>query len=84
MLGWTGGAKGVAVQIPSDVEVGSAPPASKPRPSGGEGGKEGEVDGGGKVEGLFEKKLTKAEKKKVAEERRKAKKSAKLAKETEE
>jgi len=47
MLGWTGGAKGIAVQMPADLALGSAPPASKPRlddasGSGGTGGKEKE------------------------------------------
>lgn len=77
-LGWTGGAQGVAVQIPPEVEVGSAPPSSKPR-SKGDGGGGGEVVPAVETKGLFEKKLTKAEKKKIAEERRKAKKDAKLA-----
>jgi tRNA-binding EMAP/Myf-like protein len=31
MLGWAGGAAGVAVKLPEDHEVGSAPPAERPR-----------------------------------------------------
>jgi hypothetical protein len=76
MLGWTGGANGVAVQVPESIDIGSAPPSSKPRPKGEE-----PAAGAGPVEaGLFEKKLTKEEKKKLAEERRKSRKAAKEAK----
>jgi tRNA-binding EMAP/Myf-like protein len=78
MLGWTGGAQGVAVQIPESMELGSEPPSSKPRP-GTEPISSQETAGG--HEGLFEKKLTKEEKKKIAEEKRKAKKAAKGEKE---
>jgi hypothetical protein len=77
MLGWSGGAAGVAVQVPDSVEIGSSPPASKPRPSqGGEELPKGEESGGG----LFEKKLSKEEKKKLAEEKKIARKAAKDAK----
>lgn len=78
MLGWTGGAQGVAVQIPESMELGSEPPSSKPRP-----GTEpiSLQEAAGSHEGLFEKKLTKEEKKKIAEEKRKAKKAAKGEKE---
>lgn len=31
MLGWTGGAKGIAQKMPSSCLVGSAPPSSRPR-----------------------------------------------------
>lgn len=31
MLGWTGGAKGVAQKMPSSCQVGSPPPSSRPR-----------------------------------------------------
>jgi tRNA-binding EMAP/Myf-like protein len=73
MLGWTGGAAGIAVQIPESVEIGSAPPATKPRPNEGtEEAPSGPVTGG-----LFERKLTKEEKKKLAAEKRAAKKAAK-------
>jgi len=79
MLGWSGGAAGLAVQIPDDYAVGSAPPASKPR-RGGDESEEAAVPAAA-APGLFEKKLTKEEKKKLAEEKRKAKKAAKEAKE---
>lgn len=76
MLGWTGGAQGVAVQIPDNIALGSEPPSSKPRP-GGAAPVEPEA---AKVEGLFSPKMSKEEKKKIAEEKRKAKKAAKEAK----
>ena len=76
MLGWSGGGKGVAAQIPDEYEVGSSPPSSKPRPK-----EEVEsVPTETPLPGLFEKKLTKEEKKKLAEEKRKARKAAKAAK----
>jgi tRNA-binding EMAP/Myf-like protein len=78
MLGWTGGAAGVAVQMPTTLEIGTAPPASKPRPQG-EGTAE-DLPPTSQVQGLFEKKLTKEEKKKLAEEKRQARKAAKEAK----
>jgi hypothetical protein len=62
MLGWSGGAEGVAVQVPDSVEIGSSPPASKPRP--GQGGEE-LPQSVGAGPGLFEKKLSKEEKKKL-------------------
>jgi hypothetical protein len=76
MLGWSGGATGVAAQIPDSVKIGSAPPARKPRPI------EAETDEPkvAEAQGLFEKKLTKEEKKKFAEERRNARKAAKTVK----
>ena len=75
MLGWTGGAAGIAVQMPPELEIGSAPPSSKPRP------KEATSDlPESTVEGLFAKKLSKEEKKRIAEEKRKARKAAKEAK----
>ena len=83
MIGWPGGAKGVAVQLPDTFELGSAPPSSKPRMGGGsEGGNAAKTLAaeGGEVQGLFEKKLTKEEKKKLAEERRRVKEEAKSAK----
>mmetsp|Transcript_30232 Transcript_30232/g.69308 ORF Transcript_30232/g.69308 Transcript_30232/m.69308 type:complete len:189 (-) Transcript_30232:138-704(-) len=83
MLGWAGGAKGVAVQVPDSFPIGSAPPKIKPRLDGGgpseTGNAETEVGGG---EGLFEKKLTKEEKKKLAAQKREARRRAKEAKET--
>mmetsp|Transcript_25416 Transcript_25416/g.35640 ORF Transcript_25416/g.35640 Transcript_25416/m.35640 type:complete len:184 (-) Transcript_25416:185-736(-) len=78
MLGWTGGAKGIAVQIPEEFAVGSAPPSSKPRK--GEHDKPAAEADKPLEGGLFERKLTKEEKKKIAEEKRKAKKAAKEAK----
>ena len=81
MLGWSGGAAGLAVQIPEQFELGSAPPASKPRGKGGDESKEELPQQ--EVQGLFEKKLTKEEKKKLAAEKRAAKKAAKEAKATE-
>ena len=76
MLGWAGGAAGVAAQIPETVAIGEAPPATKPR-LGGAGGGAAEPLPASNVEGLFEKKLSKEEKKKLAEERRKTRKAAK-------
>jgi tRNA-binding EMAP/Myf-like protein len=76
MLGWSGGGSGVAAQVPDSFEIGSAPPSSKPRPKQTEEPPEPTVE----VQGLFEKKLSKEEKKRLAEERRKARKAAKEAK----
>eukprot|EP00977_Amphora_coffeiformis_P002372 scaffold448_cov156-Amphora_coffeaeformis.AAC.1 len=76
MLGWAGGAAGVAAQIPDTVAIGEAPPATKPRPGSAEGAATEPLPTSN-VEGLFEKKLSKEEKKKLAEERRKARKAAK-------
>ena len=86
MLGWVGGAAGVAAQIPPSIELGAAPPASKPRPGDGKGGAadEGSSVPAVEVKGLFEKKLTKEEKKKLAEERKKARQAKKAAKKTQE
>lgn len=86
MLGWVGGAEGVAAQIPESVGIGAAPPDTKPRSDKAvsfEKEKELEVPAV-EVKPLFEKKLTKEEKKKLAEEKRKAKKAAKESKHTEE
>jgi hypothetical protein len=75
MLGWSGGAAGVAAQIPDSYEVGSAPPASKPRPK-----ESSEEDvPASTVQGLFEKKLSKDEKKKLAKEKREQKKLSKAS-----
>lgn len=77
MLGWSGGASGIAVQIPESFPLGSSPPPTKPRPNG----PDAEADPSGPVTGgLFERKLTKEEKKKLAAEKRAAKKAAKEAK----
>ncbi|CAJ1965065.1 unnamed protein product [Cylindrotheca closterium] len=79
MLGWSGGAAGVAVQLDESFPVGTEPPASKPRPKQQE---EDEVPAGPVEDGLFERKLTKEEKKKLAAEKRAAKKAAKAEKTT--
>ena len=73
MLGWTGGAKGVAAQAPESCPLGSAPPSSKPRPAAESQSMPAPAD----EPGLFDKKLSKQEKKKLAEERRKARKDKK-------
>ena len=78
MLGWTGGAEGVAVQVPPSFDIGSPPPSSKPgRPN--DNNNDGADLGGPVTGGLFEKKLSKEEKKKLAAEKRAAKKAAKEA-----
>ena len=77
MLGWSGGAKGVAVQVPESFSLGDAPPSSKPRMDGG-GKSSGELPVSNEP-GLFEKKLSKEERKKLAEEKRKARRAAKAA-----
>ena len=78
MLGWSGGAVGIAVQVPNSYEPGKEPPSSKPRMDGLDNEKSGE-EVIGTVEGLFSKKLSKEEKKKIAEAKRKAKREAKAA-----
>jgi hypothetical protein len=82
MLGWVGGAEGVAAQIPDSIEIGAAPPNTKPRVTF-EQEKEPDIPAV-EVKPLFEKKLTKEEKKKLADERRKAKKVAQESKQSEE
>ena len=77
LMGWSGGAEGIAVQIPDDFPIGSTPPSSKPRPKGQQ---EEEVSAGPVTDGLYERKLTKEEKKKLAAEKRAAKKAAKAKK----
>lgn len=60
MLGWTGGAAGVAVNLPPEYDVGSAPPSQKPRPNAGgsaEGG-DAPVEDTPVTGGLFERKLS--------------------------
>jgi hypothetical protein len=76
MLGWVGGADGIAAQIPDTYPLGCVPPETKPRNDGGTGSDEPQVPAVD-VKPLFEKKLTKEEKKKLADEKRKAKKAAK-------
>mmetsp|Transcript_17282 Transcript_17282/g.49507 ORF Transcript_17282/g.49507 Transcript_17282/m.49507 type:complete len:188 (+) Transcript_17282:174-737(+) len=83
MLGWKGGAQGVAATVPESFALGSQPPDEKPRPKGA-GGNDGDGPPPADLPGLFEKKvkLSKEEKKKAAEERKarlKAKKAAKAA-----
>lgn len=73
MLNWSGGAEGIAVNLPDDFEIGSCPPSSKPRPKGLD--QESSIPSGPVEPGLFEKKLSKEEKKKLAAER-KAKRAA--------
>lgn len=80
MLGWSGGGKGVAAQLPDYFEIGSSPPSEKPRPRKVEVEKI-ETPPPVEPQGLFEKKLTKEERKKLAEERRLARKAKKAAKE---
>lgn len=82
MLGWTGGAAGIAVQVPESLDLGSSPPATKPRPNEGKG-EEDLATAGPVTGGLFERKLTKEEKKKLAAEKRAAKKAAKESKKAE-
>lgn len=81
MLGWSGGAEGIAAQIPDSVAIGESPPSSKPRPRE-EGGDSG-ITPVSNEESLFKKKLTKEEKKKLAEEKKNARKAAKEAKKEE-
>lgn len=78
MLGWVGGAEGIAAQIPDSFPLGSAPPASKPRTDNTSNDVPADTPAV-EVKPLFEKKLTKEEKKKIADEKRKAKKAAKEA-----
>jgi tRNA-binding EMAP/Myf-like protein len=73
MCGWSGGASGVAVQIPDQIPVGSPCPASKPRGDGFQTNDPQELT-------IKEKKeLEKAEKKRLAKEKREAKKALKNA-----
>lgn len=78
MLGWVGGAEGIAAQIPDSFHLGNAPPASKPRTDNTSSDAPADIPAV-EVKPLFEKKLTKEEKKKLADEKRKAKKAAKEA-----
>jgi hypothetical protein len=77
MLGWSGGAEGVAQQIPESIEIGSAPPISKPRVQFDNEKSMSSSVPAVEVKPLFEKKLTKEEKKKIADEKRKAKRAVK-------
>jgi len=61
MLGWSGGAAGIAVLIPDSFNPGDSPPSSRPR---GDGGGAATAEPVGPVTGgLYEKKMTKEEKK---------------------
>ena len=75
MLGWAGGAKGIAVNLPDSFKCGEKPQSSKPRP--GEGSTTPAAEESTAIPGLFEKKLTKEEKKKLAAERKAKRKAAK-------
>ena len=78
MLGWGSGSAGIAAQVPETCAPGSAPPTTRPGGGGGGGGGEGgEAALAPAAPGLFEKKLTKEEKKALAKAKRDAKKEAK-------
>lgn len=79
MLGWGSGSTGIAAQVPDSFAPGSAPPTSKPGATHTSSTEESAVPSV-EVKGLYEKKLTKEEKKKLSEEKRMAKKAAKEAK----
>jgi tRNA-binding EMAP/Myf-like protein len=79
MLGWGSGSAGIAAQVPETCAPGSAPPTTRPGGGGGGGGggEGGEAALAPAAPGLFEKKLTKEEKKALAKAKRDAKKEAK-------
>ena len=78
MLSWSGGGEGVAVQVPDTFPPGSPPPPSRPRMGGGPTAAAVEpLPPGQEAEPLFEKKMTKEEKKAAAKAKREAKKKAK-------
>ena len=81
MLGWIGGAQGIAVNLPDNFDIGAVPPSSKPRPNNGES-QSGGAESSSVEPGLFEKKLSKEEKKKLAAERKAKRKAAKEAKDS--
>mmetsp|Transcript_20716 Transcript_20716/g.31484 ORF Transcript_20716/g.31484 Transcript_20716/m.31484 type:complete len:178 (-) Transcript_20716:702-1235(-) len=81
MLGWIGGAQGIAVNLPDNFDIGAVPPSSKPRPNNGES-QSGGAESSPVEPGLFEKKLSKEEKKKLAAERKAKRKAAKEAKDS--
>ncbi|KAL3827440.1 hypothetical protein ACHAXA_003174 [Cyclostephanos tholiformis] len=93
MLGWGGGSDGIAARVPEIYVPGDAPPTTRPgmppppssstSTSGGGGGCGGTMTQA-QAPGLFERKLTKEERKKLAEEKRSARRAAKEAKEKEE
>jgi len=73
MLGWVGGGAGNAALVPDTCAVGSAPPLKRPRMDGG--GQEEAKDAGPEkpMQMMFEKKLTKEEKKALREAKKAAK-----------
>jgi poly(3-hydroxybutyrate) depolymerase len=77
MLGWSGGGVGVAAQVPVSIPIGSPPPATKPRPEDEAAASATTDPSSDAAGGLFEKKLSKEERKKLAAEKRLAKKAAK-------
>jgi len=77
MLGWVGGAAGIAVLIDESIKIGSAPRATRLRHKQEE---KNILQGDEEVKGLFEKKLTKEERKMFAEEKRNARKDERLQK----
>ena len=78
MLGWGSANAGIATQVPESYAPGSCPPTTKPGAGGGGGGAEGGEVVAPAAPGLFEKKLTKEEKKALAKAKRDAKKEAKM------
>eukprot|EP00854_Cymbomonas_tetramitiformis_P003929 gene3929-4895_t len=64
MLGWSGGGAGAAALVPDTFEVGSQPPPSRPRMDG-KGAETAPADDK-PIDTLFERKLTKEEKKAAA------------------
>jgi len=81
MLGWGTGSVGLAAQVPESYDVGMAPPTSKPGVPPPASSSTSEGTPTIEVQGLFERKLTKEEKKLAAEAKRKARKEAKSTKE---
>ena len=86
MLGWVGGGAGAAALLPESFNPGDAPPTSRPRLDGG-GGPGGDAPAapvakstGPGVDALFEKKLTKEEKKALQEKKRAERAAKKAAK----
>ena len=76
MLGWSGGAAGVAVLIPATFNPGDSPPSSRPRGDGG-GEAAAAADVPPVTDSMYEKKMTKEERKAAAKAAREAKKLAK-------
>jgi tRNA-binding EMAP/Myf-like protein len=76
MLGWAGGSVGVAAQIPSNYELGAAPPATKPR---GDGAPTAVLSTEPEISAKELKKLEKEKKKAALAEKRALRKAAKEA-----